>query len=133
MFNSSYYDLSYLVNNFSPLNRVLYFKSSYGVIMKKRSLILSVLLAGITACSTVTIKPEGQNKFVNTPTYLDSKPFYLWGLSGEHRVDVLKVCNKNEPLQMQSQQTFSDGLLALITLGIYAPHTVKIWCPKEES
>jgi hypothetical protein len=101
--------------------------------MKKSSLILSVLLVGITACSTVTIKPEGQNKLVNKPTYLDSKPFYLWGLSGEHRVDVLKVCNKNEPLQMQSQQTFSDGLLSLITLGIYAPHTMKIWCPKEES
>jgi len=101
--------------------------------MKKGSLILSVFLVGVSSCSTVTIKPEGQSKFVNKPTYLDSKPFYLWGLAGEHRIDVLKICNKKEPLQMQSQQTFSDGLLTLVTLGIYAPHTAKVWCPKEES
>lgn len=99
--------------------------------MKKRSLVLSVLLISISACSTVTIKPEGQSKLVNKPTYVDSKPFYLWGLAGEHHVDVLKVCNNNEPLQMQSQQTFSDGLLALLTLGIYSPHTAKVWCAKE--
>lgn len=101
--------------------------------MKKSSLVLGVLLVGLSACSTVTIKPEGPNKLANEPTYEDSKPFYLWGLAGEHRVDVLNICNNNEPLQMQSQQTFSDGLLTLITLGIYAPHTAKVWCPKEES
>ena len=99
--------------------------------MKITSLLLSVFLVGISACSTVTIKPEGQNKLVTKPTYLESKPFYLWGLAGEHRVNVLDICSQSEPLQMQSQQTFSDGLLTFITLGIYAPHTVKVWCPKE--
>lgn len=101
--------------------------------MKVNSIIISVLLIGISACSTVTIRPEGQSKLSNEPTYSDSKPFYFWGLSGEHHIDVLKVCNASEPLQMQSQQTFSDGFFTMITLGIYAPHTAKVWCPVEES
>jgi hypothetical protein len=29
---------------------------------------------------------------------------------------------------MQSQQTFVDGLLGLVTLGIYSPQTAKVWC-----
>jgi len=32
---------------------------------------------------------------------------------------------------MQSQQTFADGALGLVTLGIYAPHTVKVWCEQQ--
>ena len=99
----------------------------------KKSLILGTLLLGASACSTVTIVPQGESKLVSKPSYEESKPFYLLGLSGEHHVDVLEICNNKEPLQMQSQQTFSDGLWQLLTLGIYAPHTAKVWCPKEES
>ncbi|MGY8876101.1 MAG: Bor/Iss family lipoprotein, partial [Pseudoalteromonas sp.] len=29
------------------------------------------------------------------------------------------------------QQTFSDGALSLITLGIYSPHTIKVWCQEQ--
>ncbi|WP_397472323.1 Bor family protein, partial [Rheinheimera sp.] len=46
----------------------------------------------------------------------------------EHHVDVNTICNGAEPKQMQSQQTFTDGLLGLVTLGIYYPHTAKVWC-----
>jgi hypothetical protein len=99
----------------------------------KKKLIVSILLLGLSACSTVTIAPQGERKLVNTPTYEESKPFYLWGLAGEHHVNVLEICNNKEPLQMQSQQTFFDGLLNFITLGIYSPHTAKVWCPEEKS
>lgn len=99
--------------------------------MKKSNFIMGIALLGLSACSTVTIAPQGEEKLVSKANYEESKPFYLWGLSGEHHINVLEVCNNEEPLQMQSQQTFSDGLLGLITLGIYAPHTAKVWCPKE--
>jgi hypothetical protein len=52
------------------------------------------------------------------------------GLIGEHHVDVLAICGGKEPAQMQSQQTFVDGLLTLVTLTIYAPVTTKVWCNK---
>jgi hypothetical protein len=95
--------------------------------MENRLLIIGFvgLLGG---CSTVTINPEASKKLVTTPTYQESRSFYLWGLVGEQRVNVHEVCNGSPVKQMQSQQTFINGLLGAITLGIYAPHSVKVWC-----
>lgn len=86
------------------------------------------LIGLLTACSTVTIHPQQSAKLASKPTYKDSKSFFLWGLVGEHRVDTAAICGGAEPKQMQSQQTFTDGLLGVVTLGIYVPHTVKVWC-----
>lgn len=87
-----------------------------------------VFVSLLAACSTVTIHPQQSPKLSSEPTFQASKSFYLWGLVGEHRVDTAAICNGAEPKQMQSQQTFTDGLLGIITLGIYLPHTVKVWC-----
>ena len=101
--------------------------------MNIQSLIIGGVLLSISACSTVTVVPTGEAKLTSKASYEESKPFFLWGLAGEHHINVLDVCNNQEPLQMQSQKTFSDGVFGLITLGIYTPHTAKVWCPKEES
>lgn len=100
--------------------------------MSKNNLLLGMLLITLSGCSSVTITPGGKNQLANEPSYEESKPFYFWGLAGEHHIDVLKICSNNEPLQMQSQQTFVDGLLGVFTLGIYSPHTAKVWCPEEQ-
>uniref|UniRef100_UPI004047FFFD Bor family protein n=1 Tax=Rheinheimera sp. TaxID=1869214 RepID=UPI004047FFFD len=93
-----------------------------------RLLTAALLISFLAACSTVTIQPQQSAKLSSEPTYKDSKPFFLWGLVGEHRVDTAVICDGAEPKQMQSQQTFTDGLLGVITLGIYLPHTAKVWC-----
>ncbi|KUM54761.1 Bor family protein [Rheinheimera sp. EpRS3] len=87
-----------------------------------------MLITMLSACSTVTVHPQNTAKLSSEPTYKDSKPFYLWGLIGEHHVDVSTICKGEEPAQMQTQQTFTDGLLGVVTLGIYLPHTAKVWC-----
>lgn len=88
-----------------------------------------IMLGG---CSAVTIQPQKIAKLSSTPTYQDSRPFFMWGLVGEQRVDVKKVCGEQAVVQMQSQQTFTDGALGLITLGIYAPHTISVWCDEQQ-
>ncbi len=93
----------------------------------KLVLVISSLIL-VAGCSTVTIHPKPTQKFESNPTYEDSKSFYMWGLVGDQRVDVQEVCNGKEVAQMQSQQTFANGFLTIITLGIYAPHSVKVWC-----
>lgn len=98
--------------------------------MRYRRFIFSTLVVCLSACSTVTITPNGRSKLVGEPNYEDSKPFFLGGLIGEHHVDVLAICGGKEPTQMQSQQTFADGLVALVTLLIYTPQTTKVWCNK---
>lgn len=97
-----------------------------------KSLIMSVVILGLSACSAVTIQPHPIAKINSKPNYQDSRPFYLWGLVGEQRVNVKKICTGNEVVQMQSQQTFGDGALSLITLGIYSPHTIKVWCAEQQ-
>ena len=83
-----------------------------------------LLLAG---CYSVTVRPDGGFKVATKPTFEQRQDFYLWGLVGERHVNVKDVCNGN-PVQFQSQRTFVDGLLGLVTLGIYAPETARIWC-----
>ncbi|MFP6807203.1 MAG: Bor family protein [Pseudomonadales bacterium] len=96
--------------------------------MINRMLPILAVVSMLGACSTVTIQPDPIAKQISEPSYEDSKPFFLWGLVGEERVDVQQICEDNSVIQMQSQQTFQDGLLSLVTLGIFSPHTVKVWC-----
>ncbi len=98
-----------------------------------KALITCSIVLMLGACSSVTIQPQKIAKLSDKPTYQDSRPFYLWGLVGEERVDVKEICTDTQAAQMQSQQTFSDGALGLITLGIYSPHTIKVWCEEQNT
>lgn len=98
-----------------------------------RIFLTSLLFIVLGGCSAVTIQPQKIAKLTSEPTYQDSRPFFMWGLVGEQRIDVKKVCGEQTVVQMQSQQTFTDGALGLVTLGIYAPHTIKVWCQQQAS
>ena len=89
----------------------------------------AVVAAGlISGCATVTISPKDQAKLESTPDYENSLDFFFWGLApAENEVAVDEICG-SEPRQMQAQTTFVDGLIGGLTLGIYAPRTVKVWC-----
>lgn len=98
-----------------------------------RALLTCSALLMLSACSSVTIQPQQVAKLSAKPSYQDSRPFFMWGLVGEQRVDVKQVCGDQTVVQMQSQQTFTDGALGLVTLGIYAPHTIKVWCGEQQA
>ncbi len=97
-----------------------------------RALLTCSVLLMLSACSSVTIQPQQVTKLSSKPSYQDSRPFFMWGLVGEQRVDVKQVCGEQAVVQMQSQQTFTDGALGLVTLGIYAPHTIRVWCDEQQ-
>lgn len=86
------------------------------------------IIATLTGCSTMTVQPQQTAKRVNPPTFEETYAFFFWGLVGEERVDVKAVCGDKKPVQMQTQATFTDGLFSAVTLGIYSPHTAKVWC-----
>ncbi|KKO50233.1 Bor family protein [Arsukibacterium sp. MJ3] len=96
--------------------------------MKKTITCLLTTTLLIGGCSTVTIQPKQVPKDTSVPSYQKTEHFYLWGLVGEKHVDVKNICGSKSVRQMQTQQTFINGLAASVTLGIYAPHTVKVWC-----
>ena len=94
--------------------------------MKKLYLLGLVLALG--GCSTVTVTTADEQKLTTKPTYQERKNFFFWGLVNDHSVDAVAACEGEQPRQMQSQQTFTDGLLGVVTLGIYAPRSARIWC-----
>ncbi|WP_405633249.1 Bor family protein [Pseudoalteromonas sp. Ld20] len=98
-----------------------------------KAFLTTLLLLILSGCSAVTIQPQKMAKVSTSPTYQDSRPFFMWGLVGDQRVDVKEVCGEQAVVQMQSQQTFTDGALGLVTLGIYSPHTIKVWCDEQKN
>lgn len=98
----------------------------------RKSLAAMALLAavmGASACSTVTLKEKGVQKLAQEPSHEEKKSFFLFGLIGEHHVQVKDLCQGKAPRQIQAQDTVTDSLLMIVTLGIYRPRTVKVWCP----
>lgn len=95
--------------------------------LKALLVLFSVML---TACSSVTIRPDGGIKDTSEANYIDSKPFYVLGIFGKHKVDVNEACEGTDVLQMQTVTTSSDWILGVITFGIYSPRTAKVWCSK---
>ena len=93
--------------------------------MRKLVLLLSGgLLLLATGCQTVsytTNRTGGGNRIEQ------NAPFFLWGLAGEKVVDMDALC-PNGPARWYSQQTFLDGFLSTITLGLYSPRTIVIEC-----
>lgn len=89
---------------------------------------LVVLTLATTGCYSVTSRPDGGFKVATKPDFEQRQDFFLWGLVGESHIDVQSVCANGKATQMQSQLTFVDGLLGLVTLGIYAPQSARVWC-----
>ena len=93
-----------------------------------RNLIAVVILVNVSACSSVTVRTQGGEKDTSAPSYIDSKPFYFWGIKGGHEVDVNEICEGAAVSQMQTVMTSSDWMFGYLTLFIYSPRTVKVWC-----
>jgi len=53
--------------------------------------------------------------------------YFLWGLVGEAKVDLRQVCPRGVS-SWKSQQTFVQGLIGIVTLGIYVPRSVIVEC-----
>ena len=47
--------------------------------------------------------------------------FFVSGIGQKKTVDAAKICGGAEMLKTETQQTFVNGLLGFITLGIYTP------------
>lgn len=101
------------------------------IILKKISLLL-LLSIFITGCASVTVRPDGGQKDQSQADYIDSVPFYLAGLIGNHKVNVNEACEGNKVTQMQTITTLSDWLLSVISLSIYSPRTAKVWCEESQ-
>ena len=97
--------------------------------MRHRKQVLRASLAGAllllsSGCHTVrysTNLPGGGGRTEQNAA------FFFWGLVGTKVVNLKTLCPQGAA-RWSNQQTFLDGLLGVITLGIYAPRTIVVEC-----
>lgn len=68
------------------------------------------------------------------PTVID-KPWvsgWLWGLVANDEVDVRQSCPMGVAI-VETEQSFGNGLVALVTIGIYTPQHVRITCASSSA
>lgn len=95
-----------------------------------KSSIILITFFFLCSCSTVTLAPNGESKLSSSPDFQESQSFFIAGLVGKKIIDTNETCNGKPVRQLQTQDTFGDRFLGIITLGIYTPRTAKIWCEK---
>ena len=60
--------------------------------------------------------------------YDDYNDYYLLGFVGHPKLNLNKICGEQKVLAVRRLRTGEDVLIGLVTLGIYTPTTVRIWC-----
>lgn len=71
-------------------------------------ILVACVMVGLSACSSVTVRPYGGEKDTTEPDYKASKSFYLGWLIGEHEVNVSEICGDRRVMQMQTVNSLSD-------------------------
>jgi hypothetical protein len=83
---------------------------------------LAVTLLG--GCYTVSYS----TKLAGSETYRQERgDFFFWGLAGDKTIDMKAMCPEGVS-RWKSEATFVDGVLGIVTLGIYVPRHVTVEC-----
>jgi hypothetical protein len=93
--------------------------------MRSLTVLFFALLAG---CQSTRIAMSEKWDHRNQPSYVDYFDYYWWGFSGDNSVSMQKACVDQRPLGFERVQTVEDIMITAVTLGLYTPVTVKIWC-----
>ena len=87
--------------------------------MKK--MLLATALVVITGCAQQTFTVQNKPAAV-APKETITHHFFVSGIGQKKTVDATKICGGAENVvKTETQQTFVNGLLGFITLGIYTP------------
>ena len=93
----------------------------------KYGLVLLFLALSSGCMSTQIQYDEKWNKRV-APVYVDYFDYYFLGLVGQPTLSLQKICMDQKPYGVRRRKTAEDGLITLVTVGIYSPATVEVWC-----
>ena len=92
----------------------------------KKMLLATALALLITGCAqqtfTVQNKPAAVAPRKPSPSFLR---FWNWA---KKTVDAAQNLWRRENVKTETQQTFVNGLLGFITLGIYTPLEARVYC-----
>ena len=87
----------------------------------KKMLLATALASLITGCAQQTFTVQNKPAAV-APKETITHHFFVSGIGQKKTNDAAKICGGAENVvKTETQQTFVNGLLGFITLGIYTP------------
>ena len=86
----------------------------------------------ITGCAQQTFTVQNKPAAV-APKETITHHFFVSGIGQKKTVDAAKICilAENVVKKTETQQTFVNGLLCFITLGIYTPLEARVYCSSQ--
>ena len=94
----------------------------------KKMLLATAGPAYYRMCST-DVYCSKQTGSSSTPKETITHHFFVSGIGQKKTVDAAKICGGAENIvKTETQQTFVNGLLGFITLGIYTPLEARVYC-----
>jgi hypothetical protein len=96
--------------------------------MKKIILSLTCLLV-LSACDKQSYVMSTQ---VGELTHDYNNSFYLGGIGQTKDNDAVKMCaGKQNITKVETERTLGNTLIGIVTIGIYTPMNVKVYCKKD--
>lgn len=88
--------------------------------------VAALLALSLTGCAQQTFVMK-QNQVGAAKT--TSQPFFISGIGQRKSIDAAQVCGGQEKVsRVEVQQTFVNGLLSVVTFGIYTPREARVYC-----
>ncbi|MCZ2721461.1 Bor family protein [Marinomonas sp. 15G1-11] len=95
--------------------------------MKKQLLLITMTSSLLFGCATQTFNLENSNA---PHTGADNQQsFFISGIGQEKQINAAEICHgADNVVKVQTEQTFVNGLLGIITFGIYTPRQARVFC-----
>ena len=88
-----------------------------------------MMTVALTSCSTQRVFVDGTKPVTKEQaTYSKSQSFFVYGIGQTKTINAKEICGQNGIAEVTTTQTFVNGLLGVVTFGIFTPRTVIVNC-----
>ena len=67
-------------------------------------------------------------EFPSKTVIINEETFWFWGLIGEKKYELIDLCPQGRVYELHIHNTWMQSTLTALTLGIYSPRTITIYC-----
>lgn len=95
----------------------------------KKLMIAVITTMVLSGCAQQTFKMK--EDITATPTQVSTQAFFVNGIGQSKSIDAAQICGGSEKVvRTEVQESGTDVLLRIVTLGIYTPREARVYCSK---
>jgi Bor protein len=94
-----------------------------------RKIAVLALALALGGCATQRFDVQSANQ--TSPALDDAQSFFVFGIGQHKEVEAIKICGgANNVQRVETQLTPGNIALGLLTLGIYTPRQIRVYCTR---